>query len=359
MPLATGLDATSSMPSTSRAAQVPTTSMMASMPPTSWKWTCSGGRRCRWPSARAKAWNVARARRRTRSGRRASSTSAVDVGRGAHDGRLLGVHVDLGAADAGAHDRLGLELPPADRQALAQLAHLVEVGAGVDERAQGHVAGDPGEAVEPGDASRHSSRSASSRVRQQANDGAGRAEAVVDADDGDPDRARRQHGQQRGDAFERRAVADAGRHGDDRRRGEAADHAGQRAFHAGDHDDRVGRRELVGGVEHAVQAGHADVGDAQRAEAVGVQHGRALVGDRQVGGARGDHDDLLVARSAPAATRRSVRPVAGDGGVGIDGQRPHRAWSGSARVSSTGAEPGWASSSATIAAHCSGVLPGP
>ena len=27
--------------------------------------------------------------------------------------------------------------------------HLVEIGAGVDERAEGHVAGDAGEAVEP------------------------------------------------------------------------------------------------------------------------------------------------------------------------------------------------------------------
>ena len=73
-PLATGLASTSSTPSTSSAAQVPTTSMMASMPPTSWKWTLSGGRRCRWPSATASASNVARARRRTRSGRRASVT---------------------------------------------------------------------------------------------------------------------------------------------------------------------------------------------------------------------------------------------------------------------------------------------
>ena len=47
------LASTSSTPSTSSAAQVPTTSTMASMPPTSWKWTLSGGRRWRRPSASA------------------------------------------------------------------------------------------------------------------------------------------------------------------------------------------------------------------------------------------------------------------------------------------------------------------
>ena len=45
VPLATGLDRTSSTPSTSSAAQVPTTSITASTPPTSWKWTWAGGRR--------------------------------------------------------------------------------------------------------------------------------------------------------------------------------------------------------------------------------------------------------------------------------------------------------------------------
>ena len=58
---------------------------------------------------------------------------AGDVPRGADDRALLGVHDDVRRADAAAQDRLGLELPPADRDAAADLAHLVEVGAGVDE----------------------------------------------------------------------------------------------------------------------------------------------------------------------------------------------------------------------------------
>src|SRR5689334_15370147 len=48
-----------------------------------------------------------------------------------------------------AHDRLRVERPAADGNALAQRANLVEVRAGVDERAERHVASDPREAVEP------------------------------------------------------------------------------------------------------------------------------------------------------------------------------------------------------------------
>ena len=165
MPLATGLECTSSTPSTSSAAHVPTTSTMASRPPTSWKWTCSGGRRWRRPSASASASKVASARRRTRSGSRASSTSAAMCAGGAHDRRLLGVHDgpwsppmpprSTGSASSAQ--------PPTGRRS-QQLAHLVEVGAGVDERAEGHVAGDAGEAVEPGDVASRERRIAIGRA---------------------------------------------------------------------------------------------------------------------------------------------------------------------------------------------------
>ena len=87
------------------------------------------------------------------------------------------------------------------------------VGAGVDERAEQHVAGHPGgRGVDVGDL--HGSVAT---LTGRAGDGAGGAEAVVDADDGDPAGARGVHRQQRGDAVERGAVADARRHGDDRR----------------------------------------------------------------------------------------------------------------------------------------------
>ena len=52
-----------------------------------------------------------------------------------------------------------------------------------------------------------------------------------------PDGAAVEHAEQRGDAAEAGAVADARRHGDDRHADQAGDDARQRAFHAGDDDD--------------------------------------------------------------------------------------------------------------------------
>ena len=75
-----------------------------------------------------------------------------DVRRRADDRGVLRVHVQLGGRDPAAQHRLGLDRPAADRQALEQGPHLVEVGAGVDQRSERHVAGDAGEAVEPGEA---------------------------------------------------------------------------------------------------------------------------------------------------------------------------------------------------------------
>ena len=55
-----------------------------------------------------------------------------------------------------------------------------------------------------------------------------------------PGAQRVEHGQQGGEAAEARAVADAGRHGDDGTADQAADHAGKRALHAGHDDQDVG-----------------------------------------------------------------------------------------------------------------------
>ena len=81
----------------------------------------------------ASASNVASARTPHPIGKARLFDQAGDVPRGAHDRGLLGVHVDVRRADAAAQDRLGLERPPADRDAAADRAHLVEVGARVDE----------------------------------------------------------------------------------------------------------------------------------------------------------------------------------------------------------------------------------
>src|SRR5438094_6312793 len=81
------------------------------------------------------------------------------------------------------------------------------------------------------------------------------AEAVVDVDDRETGGARVQHREQRGDAAEARAVADARRHGDDRLVDEPADDARQRALHAGDDDQHPRRAETVATVEEAMDAG--------------------------------------------------------------------------------------------------------
>ncbi|MDZ7733551.1 MAG: hypothetical protein U5R31_11070 [Acidimicrobiia bacterium] len=70
-----------------------------------------------------------------------------------HRGRFR-PDVDLGGTDATPEHRLGLEAPTGDGEPATDLTHLVEVGTGVDQRAHGHVAGDPREAVEPGERGR-------------------------------------------------------------------------------------------------------------------------------------------------------------------------------------------------------------
>ena len=75
---------------------------------------------------------------------------ALDVGRGANHRRLLDPHVDLGSTDSAPQHRLHLQRPPRQAQPPQDGCHLLDRRASVDQRAQGHVAGDAGEAVEPG-----------------------------------------------------------------------------------------------------------------------------------------------------------------------------------------------------------------
>src|SRR5213594_1992014 len=58
-------------------------------------------------------------------------------------------------------------------------------------------------------------------------------EAAVDVDDDDTGRAAVEHRQERSESAEGGAVADAGRHGNDRTIDQSADDAGQGAIHAG------------------------------------------------------------------------------------------------------------------------------
>ena len=151
VPSATALDATSSTPRTSRAAQVPTMSTMASSAPTSWRCTEAAGMRCSRPSASASARTVASARRCTRSGRPASAmilaTSAAWRCGGSGS-------VCTWTFVAPMPERMTVSVSsdhPPHREAAEQGAHLVDVGARVDQGTEGHVAGDAREAVEPGD----------------------------------------------------------------------------------------------------------------------------------------------------------------------------------------------------------------
>ena len=96
------------------------------------------------------------------------------------------------------------------------------------------------------------------------------------------------HRQQCRDAVETGAVPDAGRDGDHRCAGEAAEHAGECALHAGHDDQCVSVGQLVETGEQPVQAGDADVGHHGGIEPVGAQCERRLVGDGDVARARGD-----------------------------------------------------------------------
>ena len=149
-PVATGLARTSSIPSTSRAAAVPTTSTMVSWPPTSWKWTWSTGRR--W----SRGLDVGQRREGGQGptghpvGKAGLFDQPDDVGVGADHHVVVDADHGLRRGDAPPQDRLHLERPAAEWEALQQGQDLAEVGARIQQASERHVPGDAGEAVEPG-----------------------------------------------------------------------------------------------------------------------------------------------------------------------------------------------------------------
>ena len=237
--------------------RVPTTSATASSAPTSWKWTSL---RRRPVHGRLGARPAAR-RRRARSPAPASARSApLEQRRGRRTrcgcaGRSATTHVDLAGADARARDRrLRTSRTGSTPTRSTASCSTRQRDAGVDERAEQHVAGRrPAE---------QSSQPITARVAP--GDAGGEdacAEAVVDVHDADARRAGVEHGEQGREPAEARAVADAGRHRDHRRADEAADHRRQGALHAGDDDEAVGAVEDRPGGDQAVQPGDADVVD--------------------------------------------------------------------------------------------------
>jgi hypothetical protein len=94
-----------------------------------------------------------------------------------------------------------------------------------------------------------------------------------------------------------------------------------------------------------MEARDADIGDAQRFDPVGNESRRAFIGHRQIGSTGSES-----VRWPPPASTTVAPAFSADAAATC---------SVSARDSTTGPDPGCARSSATIAAHCDGDLPGP
>ena len=107
--------------------------------------------------------------------------------------------------------------------------------------------------------------------------------------------------QQGREAFEGRAVTDAGGNRDHRHADQSADHAGESAFHASadDDDPRLGQRGAMS--KQAVNAGNADVVQVLNFVAHHFGGGYRLFCDGDVAGAGGDYgdDSLAIAFAIP------------------------------------------------------------
>ena len=86
------------------------------------------------------------------------------------------------------------------------------------------------------------------------------AKTVVDVHDGNIGSAGIEHTEQRRDAAEAGAVADAGGHGDHWQRDETTDDAGEGSFHSGNANNDASLRELaLAMLEQAMNTGDADI----------------------------------------------------------------------------------------------------
>ncbi len=110
-------------------------------------------------------------------------------------------------------------------------------------------------------------------------------EAGVDVDDRDVVRTTVEHRQQRRNAAEVGAVADARRHGNDGARHVSANDARQRAFHAGHDDNCIGVFEIGESSRKTVRTGDTDIVDHGHRDAHPIERFAGFLGDRQVAGA--------------------------------------------------------------------------
>jgi len=120
---------------------------------------------------------------------------------------------------------------------------------------------------------------------------AGGSETVVDVDDGDVGGATIEHAEERGDAAEAGAVADAGGNSDHRHGNEATDDAGQRAFHSGNTNNDAGVREFFTMVEEAVNPGDTDIVEMLGAVAHHAGGEERFLGDGHVAGSGGNEEN--------------------------------------------------------------------
>ena len=112
-------------------------------------------------------WNTAWARAVTRAGSAAPSMRAA-ITPCVRDHHVVTADDGTGAGDAAPDALLELEVPARQVQTVEQRADLVDVRAGIDQRPQGHVARDAGEAVEPGQRRRTGGRVGHGSIRATA-----------------------------------------------------------------------------------------------------------------------------------------------------------------------------------------------
>ena len=121
------------------------------------------------------------------------------------------------------------------------------------------------------------------------------AESVVDVDHRDAARAGVEHGEQRGDAVERGAVAHARGTGDHGTGGKASHHTRKRALHAGHRHDGRGAGDIVGVGEQPMDARDTRIVDTEHAAAEHLRGVRGLLGNEDVARSRTHHEHVGVA----------------------------------------------------------------
>ena len=222
-----------------------------------------------------------------------------------------------GGEAAAAHLLLDSSRDLTRRDLVDRLGHHPERDAGAGQGAEQHVAAGSRGRVDPGDHGRppepgHRRPSRVCVAGHPRGEDAG-AVAVVDVHDRDPGSARVEHRQQRGQAAEGGAVPDAGGHRHEGYAAQAADDAGQRALHAGDHDEAVGAGEARRGprAAGAARRPRRPRSAAPPAPCTAAVE-RRLGGHRGVRGAGGDHRDQ-PARRRERAQRDRPRDLVDDG----------------------------------------------